>query len=177
MPVVLETRRLTLRTAELGDLDAMQALYGDDQTMRYIGAGDGVRTREQTARGIRRMMEHQDSHGYSIWVVADRASGEVIGNCGLVLVEWEGPDVELAYMIRRDRWGEGIATEAATASLQHGLGPLGLERVIGLAYPENVASHRVMEKAGMRHTGTITAYGARMVRYEAGMDPGIETNR
>ena len=106
MPVVLETRRLTLRTAEPGDLDAMQALYGDARTMRYIGAGDGVRTRK-TARGIRRMMEHQESHGYSIWVVADRGAGEVIGNCGLVLVEWVGPDVELAYMIRRDRWGEG----------------------------------------------------------------------
>ena len=135
--------------------------------MRYIGAGDGVRTREQTARGIRRMMEHQESHGYSIWVVADRGAGEVIGNCGLVLVEWVGPDVELAYMIRRDRWGEGIATEAAAACLEHGLGPLGLERVIGLAYPENVASHRVMEKAGMRRVGLVTAYGARMVRYES----------
>lgn len=167
MPVVLETSRLTLRTAEPGDLDAMQALYGDAQTMRYIGAGDGVRTREQTARAIRRMMEHQESHGYSIWVVADRGAGEVIGNCGLVLVEWVGPDVELAYMIRRDRWGEGIATEAAAACLEHGLGPLGLERVIGLAYPENVASHRVMEKAGMRRVGLVTAYGARMVRYES----------
>ena len=167
MPVVLETRRLTLRTAEPGDLGAMQALYGDARTMRYIGAGDGVRTREQTARGIRRMMEHQESHGYSIWVVADRGAGEVIGNCGLVLVEWVGPDVELAYMIRRDRWGEGIATEAAAACLEHGLGPLGLERVIGLAYPENVASHRVMEKAGMRRVGLVTAYGARMVRYES----------
>lgn len=167
MPVVLETSRLTLRTAEPGDLDAMQALYGDAETMRYIGAGDGVRTREQTAQGIRRMMEHQESHGYSIWVVAVRGAGEVIGNCGLVLVEWEGPDVELAYMIRRDRWGEGIATEAAAACLAHGLGPLGLERVIGLAYPENVASHRVMEKAGMRRVGLVTAYGARMVRYES----------
>ncbi len=167
MSVVLETSRLTLRTAEPGDLDAMQALYGDAETMRYIGAGDGVRTREQTARGIRRMMEHQESHGYSIWVVADRGAGEVIGNCGLVLVEWEGPDVELAYMIRRDRWGEGIATEAAAACLEHGLGPLGLEQVIGLAYPENVASHRVMEKAGMRRIGLVTAYGARMVRYES----------
>jgi ribosomal-protein-alanine N-acetyltransferase len=167
MPVVLETSRLILRSAEPGDLDAMQALYGDEETMRWIGAGDGVRTREQTARGIRRMMEHQESHGYSIWAVADRSSGEVIGNCGLVLVEWEGPDVELAYMIRRDRWGEGIATEAATASLEHGLGPLAMERVIGLAYPENVASHRVMEKAGMTRIGMVTAYGARMVRYEA----------
>jgi len=167
MPVVLETSRLTLRSAEPGDLDAMQALYGDEETMRWIGAGDGVRTREQTARGIRRMMEHQESHGYSIWVVAERSSGEVIGNCGLVLVEWEGPDVELAYMIRRDRWGEGIATEAATASLEHGLGPLAMQRVIGLAYPENIASHRVMEKAGMTRVGMVTAYGARMIRYEA----------
>jgi len=167
MPVVLETSRLILRSAEPGDLDAMQALYGDEEMMRWIGAGDGVRTREQTARSIRRMMEHQESHGYSIWAVADRSSGEVIGNCGLVLVEWEGPDVELAYMIRRDRWGEGFATEAATASLEHGLGPLAMERVIGLAYPENVASHRVMEKAGMTRIGMVTAYGARMVRYEA----------
>ena len=167
MAVVVETPRLTVRTVERSDVDAMQALYGDAETMRYIGAGDGVRTREQTARGLERVIAHQEQHGYSIWAVTDRATGEVIGNCGIVLMEWTGPDVEIAYMIRRDRWGEGIATEAATACLQHGLGPLGLQLVVGLAYPDNVASHRVMEKAGMTPVGEVTAYRNTMLRFEA----------
>jgi ribosomal-protein-alanine N-acetyltransferase len=171
MPLVVQTPRLTVRTFERSDVDAMQALYGDAETMRYIGSGDGVRTRAQTEAGVERMIAHQDEHGYSIWAVADRASGEVIGNCGIVLMEWIGPEVEIAYMVRRDRWGEGIASEAARACLDHGLGPLGLGLVVGLAYPQNVASHRVMEKAGMTGTGDVTAYGATMLRFEASRRP------
>jgi len=63
--------------------------------------------------------------------------------------------------------GEGRATEAARACLAAALGPLGLKRVVALAYPENAQSVRIMQKLGMRDTGTVTAYGHELVCYEA----------
>jgi ribosomal-protein-alanine N-acetyltransferase len=67
--------------------------------------------------------------------------------------------------VRRDRWGRGYATESLREALRIGHGELGLERIVALAYPENAASRRVMEKAGMRADGTVTAYGHEMTRH------------
>jgi RimJ/RimL family protein N-acetyltransferase len=72
--------------------------------------------------------------------------------------------VEAAYLIRRDRWGRGYASEATRAVLDLAHAELGLPRVIALSYPENGASRRVMEKSGMRPDGEAEAYGRRMLR-------------
>ena len=64
-----------------------------------------------------------------------------------------GSEVDLAYHFARASWNKGFATEAAAAVLAHGLGPLGLDSIMGVVVPENVGSWRVMEKAGMRFEG------------------------
>lgn len=88
----------------------------------------------------------------------------VTPSSGLLWVEGHGPDVEAAYLIRRDRWGRGYATEALRAVLRIGH-ELGVERIVALAYEENDASRRVMAKAGMRADGTLEAYGRTMTRH------------
>ena len=90
----------------------------------------------------------------------------MIGVCGVVHVDGTGPDVELVYEFQRSAWGQGYATEAARACLAAAFGPLGLERVVALAYPENAQSIRIMQKFGMRDAGTIDAYGHELVCYE-----------
>jgi ribosomal-protein-alanine N-acetyltransferase len=96
----------------------------------------------------------------------DELDGEpLVGVAGLLLVEGTGPDVEAAYLFRRDRWGRGLATEALREVLRIGHRRVGLERIVALAYPENEASRRVMEKAGMRADGSTTAYGRPMTRH------------
>ena len=80
-------------------------------------------------------------------------------------VEGHGPEVEAAYLVRRDSWGRGYATEGLRQALRIGHEELGLERIVALAYPENRASLRVMEKAGMRADGTVTAYDHEMTRH------------
>jgi ribosomal-protein-alanine N-acetyltransferase len=73
--------------------------------------------------------------------------------------------VEAAYVLRRDRWGRGYATEALREVLRIGHGELGIERIVALAYPANDPSRRVMEKVGMRADGTTEAYGATLTRH------------
>jgi ribosomal-protein-alanine N-acetyltransferase len=163
----IETARLRIRALEESDADGAHRVYGDPEVMRYVGVDGKARTREQSAAGVTRMMEGQAQNGFSLWAVELRETGEMIGVCGVVHVDGTGPDVELVYEFQRSAWGLGYATEAARACLDVALGPLGLTRVVALAYPENAQSIRIMQKLGMRDAGTVDAYGRRLVCYEA----------
>ena len=164
-PMPLETERLRLRDLTDSDAEALHQIYGDATTMRYIGAtGRPAPDLDATRRTLAALQRHGEEHGFSLWAVEERPGGEVVGVAGLLLEDGHGPEIEAAYLFRRDRWGRGYATEALRAVL--GVAEsLELERVIALAYPENDASRRVMEKAGMVPNGTVTAYGREMTRH------------
>ena len=163
-PFPLETERLLLRPFEPSDADAMFATWGDPEAMRWIPSG--AHPDVETSRGrIGRFIEHQAAHGFSLWPVVEKATGTVLGDCGLILVEWTGPDVELAYRFGRAAWGKGYATEAAGAALRYGFDVAGLDEIIAVTHPDHVASRRVMEKNGMRFVGTAHLYGMELVRY------------
>ncbi|HEX2220967.1 MAG TPA: GNAT family N-acetyltransferase [Candidatus Limnocylindria bacterium] len=166
----VETERLRLRSLTDGDeeAEALHAIYGDAETMRYIGSGGRPTPhRDATRRMLHSLIRHEAWHGFGLWAVDERESEETIGIAGLAYVEDLGPEVELAYLLRRDRWGHGYAAEAAAAALRVAFDDIGLGRVIALAYPENRASIRVMEKIGMRRDGTQHAYGRELVRFVA----------
>jgi len=169
----IETERLLVRELRESDVDGAHRVYGDAAAMRYVGADGKPRTRDESAAGVARMMDGQRRNGFSLWAVELRETGEMIGVCGVVHVDGTGPDVELVYEFQRSAWGRGYATEAARACLAAALGPLGLKRVVALAYPENAQSIRIMQKLGMRDTGLIEAYGHELVCYEALGPPGV----
>jgi RimJ/RimL family protein N-acetyltransferase len=110
----------------------------------------------QSAIERRHAMEHE--FGHAMWAVDVKETGAFVGQCGLQPVERTGPEIELAYHFNKASWNKGYATEAAIAVLAHGLGPVGLDRVIAVVVPENIGSWRVMEKAGMRYEGLATYY-------------------
>ncbi len=164
----IRTGRLALRLLRDDDEDVagLHRIYGDDETMRFVGAsGRPLADTVVTQRVLRRLIHNDELHGFSLWAV-DEVDGEpLVGIAGLAWVEGHGPDIEAAYLVRRDRWGRGYATEALRAVLDVGHGRLGIERIVALAYAENVASQRVMAKAGMRPDGTQDAYGRVLVRH------------
>lgn len=162
----VETERLRLRAWTDADLERLHAIYGDAETMRYVGsAGSPTPEPAATARMLASLRRHETLHGFTLWPVDERDGEPLAAVAGLSWVEGHGPDVEAAYLVRRDRWGRGYATEALRAVLALGHEQLGLERIVALAYPENEASRRVMEKAGMRPDGTAEAYGRRLTRH------------
>ena len=153
------TERLVLRELIDADVAAAHRIYGDAETMRHVGrSGRPAADLDATAKVIAFARWHAEQHGFSLWAVDEREGDPLVGVAGLVWVEGHGPEVEAAYMLRRDRWGRGYATETLRQVLQIGHEELGLERIVALAYPENDASRRVMEKAGMRADGTVAAY-------------------
>lgn len=160
-----ETARLRLRGLTDADTDAVHAIYGDAEVMRYIGAsGRPTADTAATARIVSSLVRHGELHGFTLWAIEELGGGELVGLAGLAWVEGHGPDIEAAYLIRRDRWGRGYAPEALREVLAIA-DELGIERVIALAYPENEASRRVMEKAGMTAEGSHHAYGRELSQH------------
>jgi ribosomal-protein-alanine N-acetyltransferase len=145
--IVIETPRLHLRRMTLDDVPALLSVFGDPEVMRFYPAPfDEARMQRWVAWN----QNHYTEHGHGLWTVILRATGECIGDCGLVPQQVEGvPEIEIGYHLRRDLWGQGLATEAALGCLNHGLTTFGYRRFVSLIHPQNTASRRVAEKVGM----------------------------
>jgi ribosomal-protein-alanine N-acetyltransferase len=148
-PTILETPRLILRVFGLDDVDALEQVHGDQQIMRFsVG---GVKTKDQIVCFIENSREGHRRDRFSQRAVVWRETGSCIGECGILPQVVDGiSEHEISYRLNRNFWGRGIATEAAIACRIYGFEILGLDRVISIIDPGNVASIRVAEKAGMR---------------------------
>jgi RimJ/RimL family protein N-acetyltransferase len=176
----LETDRLVLRPLSMDDLDEIARFLADPETMRYIGAG-GTRTREQAQATLELMMRSFEARGYGLLAVERREDGALVGRCGLLVWDPETwtltedddrpVEIEIGYLVGRDYWGRGYATEAAVAIRDWAQAELGFERLICLIYPDNARSIRVAEKLGMTRDGEIEIFGKRVTRYALGNRP------
>ena len=154
--VVLNTERLLLRHLKAGDLEPLYALYRDPEMQQFYP--DGTRTLEQTKEELDWFTHGNPRHpGLGLWATVDRATGEFLGRSGLLPWDIEGKDeVELAFMIKKERWREGLATEAAQGIIKHAHDVLGLRRPVCLVMPGNAASAGVAEKVGMNFEREFT---------------------
>lgn len=148
--VVFETPRLRCRRWRPSDLDALFAVYSDPEGARWVGDGLPI-TRAECEAWIRVTAANYDQRGYGMFALEERATGAVVGFCGLVHPDRQ-VDAEIKYAISRSHWGRGLASEAAAALLNYGARHHGLRKVIATVAAENVASQRVLEKAGMSLT-------------------------
>jgi len=166
--IALATTRLDLRPFRHDDVDDLYAMDGDDRVMRYVGTGLPGRTREQSAQAVVRMAAYSAAHpGYGLLHASRRDDAGFVGGCGLFPLP-DTTDIEIGYRLRHDCWGHGYATEMARAVLAHGFGALGLTRIVGVTFPENLPSQRVLVKIGMREAGTAVHYGREMRVFVAG---------
>ncbi len=155
----LETPRLVIRTFEARDADPWFTMVSEPEFGQFLPAGP-PRTLDSFQGVIEARHEMEREVGYAMWAVDEKATGAFVGQCGIRPVdEGNGPEVDLAYHFRKASWNKGYATEAALAVLAHALGPIGLDRVMAVALPQNVGSWRVMEKAGMRYQGRVDYFG------------------
>ena len=149
--LILQTPRLLLRRLEPDDLDALYALYRDPEIRRYFP--DGTRTLDETRDELTWHAQGQvdpEHPQLGLWATVERSSGKFLGRSGLLSWQIDGRlEIELAFLIDKSRWGEGLATEAAQGIAQHARDVLGLKRLICLITHGNIASMKVAEKIGM----------------------------
>ncbi|MEV6302805.1 GNAT family N-acetyltransferase [Actinoplanes sp. NPDC051861] len=147
----LETPRTILRQWRDDDLDAFAAITADPEVMRWIGPGTPL-DRDATAARLRVWQDHWERHGFGLYALVLRDTGELAGFTGLAVPEFLPevlPAVEIGWRLARHQWGRGLATEAARAVVTHARDHLALDRLVSIHQVGNDASARVMLKLGM----------------------------
>ncbi len=157
--VLLQTERLFLRHFHILDQEPMYRVFGDAEVMRF---GDGVQTKAWVHRWLTTCLEqYYQQWGFGPYAVVERSQREVIGYCGLFFFPDVGgqPAIELGYRFARAWWGAGYATEAARAVREFAFHTLGMQRLIAIIDPHNVASIRVAQKLGMQYEREVMFEG------------------
>lgn len=147
MAVPPPTDRLAFREMAADDLDAMFGLLGDPAV---VWVNPRPCTRDEVRAWIERNRRRYVERGFGLWIVTERATGAFVGECGLTQQVFAGStEIEVAYQLRSEFWGRGLATEAAAACVAFARDVASLPRVVALIDPRNHASKRVAAKIGL----------------------------
>lgn len=144
----MQTERLAIHPLDLQDAAFILALVNDAQWLAFIG-DKGVHTLDDARHYLRNgPLAMYAQHGFGLWRVSLRTTGEALGLCGLV--KRDGlDDVDIGFAFLPAHRGQGYALEAARAVLAHGFGPLGLPRIVAITLPHNHRSRQLLESLGM----------------------------
>jgi RimJ/RimL family protein N-acetyltransferase len=149
----LETERLLMRRWRDSDRAPFAELCADQEVMRYFPA---PLDRAESDRSIDRFERRFEEHGFGLWALEVRATGDFIGFTGLNPMPEGSPgvgDQEVGWRLARHAWHHGFATEAARAALDVGFTRLGLPVIWSVTSVLNTPSMAVMERLGMVRNG------------------------
>jgi RimJ/RimL family protein N-acetyltransferase len=157
MRVFLETRRLVLRRFAMSDADNLVSLDADPDVMRYVTGGIPTSREEIEDEVLPAFLAYYDRYeGYGFWAATEGVTGDFLGWFHFRPHPDAPPgEVELGYRLHRSAWGKGYATEGSRALIEKGFTEFGVQRVTAEALAVNMASRRVMEKAGLRLVRTF----------------------
>jgi ribosomal-protein-alanine N-acetyltransferase len=164
MEVILETDRLVLRQYVEEDAEAFFELNSDPRVLRFVPDAQLLDLEQARQILIDHPIADYRKHGFGRGACILKSTGQQIGFAGLKYME-ELDEVDVAFRLLPAYWAQGLATEAALASVRYGFAKLGLKRIIGLAMPENLASIRVLEKTGLHYTEEVSFLGHRFSKY------------
>jgi RimJ/RimL family protein N-acetyltransferase len=156
-PPTVETPQLTLRRFVRADEDALLEIWSDPEVWSALRPGQPF-DREHGRARFRHHVQHWDEHGFGIWLIRDRDSGETAGWVGAShpdFVRELSDEIEIGWSLRRSFRGRGIATEGAMAAVAAAREHLRPARVISLIDPANLRSAAVARRLGMRDVGSV----------------------
>jgi len=164
----VETERMVAERLRPRHHDELAVLLGDPRVSRTLWPGEALPSDAQLRYILSAKLDHWDRYGFGLWLLRDRTTGAMVGRGGLqhTVVGREG-EVEAGWAIAPERWGQGLATELAHTCTAVAFGTLGLEQIIALALPTNLASRRVMEKSDFTYERDIVHRGLAPVLYRA----------
>ncbi|WP_086737609.1 GNAT family N-acetyltransferase [Erythrobacter colymbi] len=147
---VITTERLILRQIGVDDLDPHMTLLNTPAVMEFLG---GVQPRAVIAAKHQASRASFAAHGFGFMLMVERASGEIVGHCGLRHVAHSlapnPQDHEIGWLVREDRWRMGYAYEAMRAVVDWGFGTFDVPQIVAITTPANRGSWLLMEKLGM----------------------------
>jgi ribosomal-protein-alanine N-acetyltransferase len=154
--IILSTSRLVLRTMTEDDMPILQErIFGDSDVMRYAFAGEPM-AKDRSESFMRRFFTFGDSLT-GIATLTEKPANEVIGFAGLLPCDALGAeDFEIGFVLARQAWGRGIATEIGAAQLAFGFDQLCCQRLLGLVDSRNAQSVHALKKLGMRYLKEVS---------------------
>jgi RimJ/RimL family protein N-acetyltransferase len=140
------TARLDASRLQPDDFSIVHRMHQDHEVMKTLG---GIRSEGKTRVYLRTNLEHWDRYGYGLWILRERRDQRFVGRSAIRHVELDGKDeIEVGYALMRQYWGRGLATEVAREMIKLAFSSLRITDLVAFTLRENVASRRVMEKAG-----------------------------
>ena len=164
-----KTERLTLRSFTGSDAILLHRIMGQPDMLRFFPNSTPPEV-DRVERLVNFQLAHWEEYGYGWWaiekveVVEEKEKGHFIGWAGLQFLP-DTDEVEVAYMLDKNYWGRGLATEAANEGLRYGFEQLKVNEIVGIVHPENAASIRVIEKMGMTFDVRKPYFGMDCFRY------------
>ena len=145
--MIYETTRLYTREMTIDDMPALRRILQDESVMyAYEHAFD----EQETANWMNRQMESYRERDFGLWAVILKETGEMIGQCGLILQNVGGREVlEIGYHLQKEHWHRGYAIEAARGSTKYAFEMLGESEVFSMVRDTNIASMNVAIRNGM----------------------------
>jgi RimJ/RimL family protein N-acetyltransferase len=145
------------------DFEEYARSCADPEITRYLGEGRPLE-RWEAWRSLAMILGHWQLRGYGPWALEERATGNFVGRIGFFNPEgW--PGFELGWLLGREFWGKGYATEGARRALDYAFGEMGRDHVISLIHPENRASIKVAERIGETLEGKTELFGHDVLIY------------
>lgn len=154
--VIVETKRLLLREMSLSDMEALSLILQDENVMY---AYNGAFSDEETLVWMQKQLQRYREHGFGLWGVFLKDTGEMIGQCGITMQEYNGRQVpEIGYLLAHKYWHRGYATESAAACREYGFDVLHFDALYSIIRDTNTASQNVALRNGMTLTDTIVKH-------------------
>ena len=154
--MILETRRLSLREMTWADGPALCGILQDPQVMY---AYEHAFSDEEVRQWLNRQLERYARYGFGLWAVVEKETGALIGQCGLTMQDWNGREVpEIGYHLRRDKWRQGFAIEAAAACREYGFYTLNFPELFSIIRDNNFPSQHVALRNGMAVRGSFVKH-------------------
>ncbi len=144
-----ESGRLLFKNYKNDEIEIFAGLVTNDQIMKYVG--NGVLSRDEAENLWGKLIEKFYPQGINtIWAIFAKENTHYVGHCAIRPRPTKKEDWEISYMLREEHWGKGFGTEIARRLIEYGFEDLGLPEIFATVDDENLASHRVLEKSGMK---------------------------
>ena len=158
---------MVLERLRMEHLDEVSGLLRDPRVAATGWPGGEPPSERDVLISVQDKERHWERYGFGMWLMRDRETGEMVGRGGL---QWtfyvpDLDEVEVGWSVVPERWNQGLATELALASADVAFGELELDQIVAFTTPDNVASRRVMEKAGFSYDRDILHVGLPHVLY------------
>lgn len=151
--IIFETERLLIRPYTMDDFDNFFRMNGDEEIMRYIRP---AQSREQSKDFLQKIItSYAESPGIGRWAMLEKEDNQFAGSFAVIPVE-NSDLLQIGYSLLKENWGKGYASESAKGGIKYAFGQLGLTKIAGITYPENIRSQRVLLKNGFVFDKTFT---------------------